>query len=304
MSSINMFIFQDAKLLTSVSATERNRLWDRFNGQIDQDAIKLEFFRKVHKKNPPFRIKVRLPSRLRVNIPPMVKYHYKKPVELLPSLRQVLRLNSVTSRQYCSKLNGCGLSKDADLDDESQPFNLKTCEMEDERFNNENVQNTGNNVDKDVEFGVHQINRIFELNGESQTFLDGEFQENENKHNFKTKNKSCIKCEANGISDDDSNHSNCKKSTSQRLILIDNHNGSSDYSKDACGSQVLDKYDSIVNGDNEQNYIPNGIHNETFSNCDMKNEYYLSHVSDVVRECKYFGRMLNTYFICMWVWNV
>lgn len=85
-------------MLTSISATERIRLWDRFSGPVDQDAVKLEFFRKIHSKNPPFRIKVKLAPKNRVKVPLMVKCHYQKPVKLLPSLRDVLRLESVLNR--------------------------------------------------------------------------------------------------------------------------------------------------------------------------------------------------------------
>jgi hypothetical protein len=61
-------VLQDRKLLTSCSVTERVRLWDRYAGPIDQDAIKVEFFRKAHRRNPPFRFKVKLPPRNRVRV--------------------------------------------------------------------------------------------------------------------------------------------------------------------------------------------------------------------------------------------
>lgn len=86
-------------MVTSVSATERMKLWDRFAGPLDQDAIKTEFFRKVHSKNPPFRIKVKLGKRKRIKVPPMVLHHYRNPVPLLPSLRDVLRLESYYARR-------------------------------------------------------------------------------------------------------------------------------------------------------------------------------------------------------------
>lgn len=82
-------------MLTSVSATERIKLWDKFTGPVDQDAVRLEFFRKIHSKNPPFRFKVKLAPRNKVKVPEMVKFHYRKPVKLLPSLRDVLRLEYV-----------------------------------------------------------------------------------------------------------------------------------------------------------------------------------------------------------------
>lgn len=90
---------QDSKLLTSISATERVKLWDQFTGPVDQDAIKLEFFRKVHRKNPPFRIKTKLPPRKTAIVPEMVRYHYKKPVAMLPRLRDVLRLECVNKKK-------------------------------------------------------------------------------------------------------------------------------------------------------------------------------------------------------------
>ncbi|XP_018560999.1 PHD finger protein 12 [Anoplophora glabripennis] len=89
----------DMKLLTSISATERVKIWDKFTGPVDQDSVKLEFFRKIHRKNPPFRIKVPLPPKNTVTVPEMVRYHYKKPVNLLPRLRDVLRLECVNRKR-------------------------------------------------------------------------------------------------------------------------------------------------------------------------------------------------------------
>ncbi|CAH1994433.1 unnamed protein product [Acanthoscelides obtectus] len=92
--------YLDSKLLTSVSATERIKLWDKFTSTpVDQDAIKLQFFRKIHRKNPPFRIKTALPKRNTVQVPEMVRYHYKKPVSLLPRLSDVLRLEYVNEKR-------------------------------------------------------------------------------------------------------------------------------------------------------------------------------------------------------------
>uniref|UniRef100_A0A1Q3F1W2 PHD finger protein 12 n=1 Tax=Culex tarsalis TaxID=7177 RepID=A0A1Q3F1W2_CULTA len=83
--------FIDWKLVNSVSATERMKLWNHFNANIDQDTVKNEFFRKVHRRNPPFRVKHRLRVRDRIEIPPMIEYHYQNPPDLLPSLRELLR---------------------------------------------------------------------------------------------------------------------------------------------------------------------------------------------------------------------
>lgn len=83
--------FIDWKLVSSISATERVKLWDQFGGPVDQETIKADFLRRVHRKNPPFRIKLKPKPRYCAEIPPMVEYHYKNPPPLLPSLRDVLR---------------------------------------------------------------------------------------------------------------------------------------------------------------------------------------------------------------------
>lgn len=85
--------------MKSTSLTERVKIWDKFaNEPVDQHAIKLEFFRRVYQKNPPFRYKVRVTPKNRAKIPPMVRNHYKKPVHLLPSLRDVLRVAVVENQ--------------------------------------------------------------------------------------------------------------------------------------------------------------------------------------------------------------
>ncbi|KAJ8956226.1 hypothetical protein NQ318_014957 [Aromia moschata] len=82
----------DAKLLTSISATERVKIWDKFTGPVDQDA-------ESPQKKSPFRIKTTLSPRNAVLVPDMVKYHYKKPVNLLPRLRDVLRIECVNKKR-------------------------------------------------------------------------------------------------------------------------------------------------------------------------------------------------------------
>ncbi|XP_011506236.1 PREDICTED: PHD finger protein 12 [Ceratosolen solmsi marchali] len=78
---LNHFI--DQNLLTSCAATERVKLWDKFAHQrIDQHAVKLQFLRKAHSINPPFRIKIKHNQKCRVKVPPSVKFHYANPPEL------------------------------------------------------------------------------------------------------------------------------------------------------------------------------------------------------------------------------
>ncbi|XP_063696723.1 PHD finger protein 12 [Culicoides brevitarsis] len=83
--------FIDWNLVNSASATQRLKLWNQYSGPVDQETVKTEFFRKIHMKNPPFRVKMKCIPKERVVVPPMVEYHYQNPPDLLPSLKQVLR---------------------------------------------------------------------------------------------------------------------------------------------------------------------------------------------------------------------
>lgn len=103
-STISVTPKQDWKLVSSVSATERIKLWNRFAGPVDQESVKAEFFRKVHNKNPPFRFKVKTLPREAIQIPPMIEYHYKNPPSLLPSLRDVLRCEAVHKKGTAHEL--------------------------------------------------------------------------------------------------------------------------------------------------------------------------------------------------------
>lgn len=130
------------------------KLWDRFSGPIDQDAIKTEFFRKIHCKNPPFRIKIKLNKRKRIKVPAMVLHHYKNPIPLLPSLRDVLRLENVWTRnneifEETEKVNG---HLNGQILDKEDVLNGIT-KIKEENFCNGNVQ-----IDMklpDVVSGIH-----------------------------------------------------------------------------------------------------------------------------------------------------
>lgn len=77
----------EEKLLTSVSLTERVRLWDRYTGRLSQDAVKLEFLAKAHRESPSFRIKREHKRKLRAKVPPAVRAHYRHPPPMPPVLR-------------------------------------------------------------------------------------------------------------------------------------------------------------------------------------------------------------------------
>ncbi|XP_021705145.1 LOW QUALITY PROTEIN: PHD finger protein 12 [Aedes aegypti] len=89
--------FIDWKLVNSVSASERIKLWNQFNANMDQDTVKNEFFRKVHRRNPPFRVRQKPKVRDRVEVPPVIEFHYQNPPNLLPSLRELLRAKKYDS---------------------------------------------------------------------------------------------------------------------------------------------------------------------------------------------------------------
>lgn len=89
---------QDANMTNSISATERVRLWNRFHQPLDHENVKLEFFRRVNTRNPPFRTKRNLRARAHIEVPAIVRYHYDHPPPLLPSMRQTLRYDRVKRR--------------------------------------------------------------------------------------------------------------------------------------------------------------------------------------------------------------
>ncbi|XP_019872648.1 PHD finger protein 12 [Aethina tumida] len=116
----------DSKLLRSVSATERTQLWEKFTGPVDQEAIKMEFFRTVHRTNPPFKMKVRRELKQRAKIPEMVRHHYKNPIELLPTLRDVLRIE-VDGDDIKSEDGGDPLDVDDIKEEDSEMISVSEC---------------------------------------------------------------------------------------------------------------------------------------------------------------------------------
>lgn len=85
--------------MSSISATERMKIWDQYGTDpIDHEVVKLQFFRKVHTKNPPFRTKLKPKPRDEVEVPDIIRYHYENPPSLLPSLRDVMRVDNLRKR--------------------------------------------------------------------------------------------------------------------------------------------------------------------------------------------------------------
>lgn len=100
---------QDWNLVSSISATERMKVWDEYGSDpIDHEVVKLQFFRKVHMANPPFRAKLKRKARDEVEVPEIIRYQYDNPPKLLPSLRDVFRIDNLRKRgtvpiDVCSK---------------------------------------------------------------------------------------------------------------------------------------------------------------------------------------------------------
>lgn len=76
--------FLEEKILKTDRLTERVMLLEKFCGPVDQQAVRLDFLRKVHRRHPPFRMKLRHSNRLTISVPQAVKSQYAFPPALLP----------------------------------------------------------------------------------------------------------------------------------------------------------------------------------------------------------------------------
>ncbi|RWS12711.1 hypothetical protein B4U79_11049 [Dinothrombium tinctorium] len=72
----------DQKLLTSSCFSERVKLWNQYTGKIAPNVVKLDFLKKLQRKNPPYRSKVSVPSPPPVNVPEAIRLMYKNPSSL------------------------------------------------------------------------------------------------------------------------------------------------------------------------------------------------------------------------------
>ncbi|XP_054710303.1 PHD finger protein 12-like [Uloborus diversus] len=84
----------DRKMLSSISLSERVKLWDQFSGPVSQDAVKTRFLNKVNCRHPPFRRKKKLMSRIGILVPNSVKEQYLYAPELLPRITAPLILEA------------------------------------------------------------------------------------------------------------------------------------------------------------------------------------------------------------------
>ncbi len=65
---MSVCLIQDAKFLESVKLTERVKLWDKYCGPVNQDAVRVQFLKRIHRQHPPFRVKLRHPREYTVKV--------------------------------------------------------------------------------------------------------------------------------------------------------------------------------------------------------------------------------------------
>lgn len=149
-------------MVSSISATERIKLWDQFDRHVDHETVKIEFMRKVHCKNPPFRLKLKPKQRHCAEIPPLVEFHYKNPPPLLPSLRDVLRCERVyRERGLPTVVNSEMIYNEIDKDlQELRHANKKVTEFE-ESIRAEKPS------EPNIEYGL--VDDAVEMNGLTET---------------------------------------------------------------------------------------------------------------------------------------
>lgn len=151
-------------------------MWNRFSAPVDQDTVKAEFFRKVHSKNPPFRFKLRSTAKERIQIPPMVEYHYQNPPSLLPTLRDVLRCEVVHKKGQSHELIHEDLNKMIEDDLKAiQEANRISDELDDNKdgilVSEDTVVNSSIEMDdsmdkKDIKIQKAQHNKHLEIKKE------------------------------------------------------------------------------------------------------------------------------------------
>ncbi|XP_053562154.1 LOW QUALITY PROTEIN: PHD finger protein 12 [Bombina bombina] len=69
----------------SMTLSNRCQVFDRFQDNISQHAVKLDFLRRIHKIHPPNRRILPSVKKQTVKVPDSIKSHYRSPPDLLPS---------------------------------------------------------------------------------------------------------------------------------------------------------------------------------------------------------------------------
>ncbi|XP_035900452.1 PHD finger protein 12 [Anopheles stephensi] len=199
--------FVDSKMVSTVSATERIRLWNQFSNDIDPEKVKTEFLRKVHRKNPPFRLKQKVRPRTKIIVPRSIAYHYQHRPPMLPSLSTFLR-----SRQANPSVHFAD-AQPVRYDDETLlqivERELQAIEQADERMGFEKMSTDSDDESKEVANGdTTDANGANAAGHENE--CNGETEE------AKTGNEPLAK---NGQNDADDKEASLKVDASQRNAL-------------------------------------------------------------------------------------
>lgn len=201
----------------------------------------------------------------------MIKHHYKNPVQLLPSLRDVLRLNTVENRDYNVDIydEDVMIYEEQSENSESHSDSSKKSNLNDESLYEKDEVKIGNeNRCKD------KVNGIFELNGEAEQFLENVLKETESRAAKSECNS--VKFEMNGVNDDEMNHLMNSKCSRWSRYLGDAtiNNCCDDNTRDSLKYPFKEKHvvtDRSVKSEDEEHFLPNGVHNGSYS-LDVKSE--------------------------------
>lgn len=141
--------------MKTISATERIKLWNKFSGPIDQETVKLEFFRKIHCQNPPFRVRRLLSQKDRAIVPKSVETHYRNPPQLVAALKTVIRIENVLSTPRTTKIIQSLDSIADDIDDDLRAIQAANRKLE--------------NIENDVDEVVESDTKDSEMSREGQS---------------------------------------------------------------------------------------------------------------------------------------
>ena len=62
------FFLQEEKFMKTNQLSERIKLWDRYTGPVDHHTVKVNFFKRVHRQNPPFKYKIKHRRKMMIKV--------------------------------------------------------------------------------------------------------------------------------------------------------------------------------------------------------------------------------------------
>lgn len=148
-----------------MKVTERVKLWSKFNPVVDQEDVKAQFIRRIHSDRLKRRRSLRRKPSDRAQIPEMIQHYYKNPQDLLPSLKNIRRWETVENR-ISTHRNWWNGEQDPVVEEVDDSENLKSIDEDLKLINGANatfkriVENgdsevTVNGAKMDVEEEIH-----------------------------------------------------------------------------------------------------------------------------------------------------